>query len=195
MIGTYEGQTFVNTFHWQKRDHSAISPSDLTALHTGLVATSYGPATNKTFFSAFYRNCDSDLSVTTVIYRGVTGAGSPELTRTVTSHGDATGTNAAAMLSLVVRYSTGLSGRANRGRNFLSGVNTGMFGTDPDYLDSALASGLAANVSDAIVHAEGLVEFDGVVYSKKNEEAHQIIGVSTNPMFCVQRRRRPVTFG
>lgn len=198
--GTYQGQLWVNVFHFHKADNTAVTASDLNSL----AAILDDAATDNDALAHLYTQMDAGLLTTRMVLTSLGSGGNVPVQKeqSITISGlSAGGSDAQAMLSIVVKWGTGIASRRSRGRTFLSGINTSMQGTDPDYVGTTTSSaiGLAAQQWADAWAANTTWEFgvfshvvDGAVETTQFAE---IINASVNPVFAVQRRRRPRTSG
>lgn len=198
--GTFQGQQWVNVFHFQKRDESAVTASDLAAL-AGILDDA---ATDNDSLGHLYRNCDSGLLTEAFTLTSLGSGGNVPVTREtswVQNGGSAGANDAQAMLAIIAKWSTGIASRRARGRTFFAGVHTGMFGSDPDYVASAQVTAFTTDWSAFVAAFMANTTWAFVVLSHVVEgaveltEINEIISASINPTFGVQRRRRPRTAG
>lgn len=195
VTGTFQGETWINVFHFTRKDAVPIGSGDCAAINTLLVSTGSDARSLK----KLYTPMDAGLVLSKVKTTSLSEAAPLTAEVTTSIAGTSVGNDYPAMTAVVAKWSTGLASKRFQGRTYISGLNVGFVQVaDPDRFDSAWAVSRAA---DYAAFAAGWVAdatYDFVVFSRTYAEENpgdvswaQVIAASVNPLVCIQRRRRP----
>lgn len=192
LSGTYNGEKFANVLHFVKRDATDITASNLAALHGVLD----DPAADNDAWLHILQRMDTAATVDTISSISLANTSPVALTSTVSLSGSSGGTDAPPLLAVVVKWTTQVATRRTRGRTYLPGVNTGMFQSDADRLDTTFAANVATSAADFVTAWLANVTWAFIILSDTARQANdpipfeEVVGSSVNPLFGVQRRRR-----
>lgn len=191
--GTFDGERFVNVFHFRTLDDSPWSAVELQNLLDVLTAAS----TEDDSLAHLYVVMDSGLAVDTVTARTLDSTTPIEVSESVALAGGWTGANGPPMLALVVKWSSAVATRSARGRTYFCGVSANMISAaNSDRFDSTFLADMVTNAAEFAAAWAANVDWSFTVLSEKGRQAnqpapyHDILSSSVNSTIAIQRRRR-----
>lgn len=192
--GIYQGEAFVNVFHFMRNDQADMTTTDLAAIHGILDDAS----TDNDALLHMYASLDSGLNISQLYSRTITPSAPVELASSVNLSGTSGGADILPMTALYVKWSTLIADRRHRGRSFFTGLNSGMWQTaDTDYLDTTFAATFQTKVNEFVAAWDANATYDFIVYSRAEADDNvlfpysPIAGGAVQSRLGLQRRRSP----
>jgi len=192
--GLYNGEPFVNVFHFFRLDEAPMTVSDLQAI-AGILDDA---STDNDALAHLYQRFDSNLLVNRLYLRTLSEAAPVEFSAAVSIAGTSAGSDAQPLLACLTKWSTDLAIRSARGRTYWSGINTSHWdSTDVDILASTFVSDFQTKVNDFVTawHANATYRFG--IYSRRIAELNQtptireVLAGSVQSRLSIQKRRSP----
>lgn len=192
--GIYNGEPFVNVFHFRKADGSDMTVGNLATLH-GILDDA---AADVDALAHMYQRFDSNLLVNKLYSKTYSEFAPVELSTAVSIAGTSVGSDAQPMLACMVKWSTLVADRRFRGRTYFSGINTGHWDTtDVDQLASSFVTDFQTKVNAFVTAWSTHATFEFGVFSRTSElEAptsgwSEIQAGAVQSRIGIQKRRSP----
>lgn len=195
VTGTFQGETFLNVFHFARKDEAPLTAVDLAAINTLLTSTGADARSLKKLYTAM----DAGLVLSKV--KSTSLDEQEPVTHEVATAiaGTSVGNDYPAMTAVVAKWSTGLASKRFQGRTYISGLNVGFVQVaDPDRFDAAWQVSRAADYQAFASGWAADATYDFIIFSKTAFEespsgtwAYPVVSASINPLVAIQRRRRP----
>lgn len=191
--GSYQGERFVMVEHFRHvaGSYGSVSLADLL---TQLAATAVNDTALLHWFSLF----DSGAVIDTLYAKTLDTTTPIESTASVNLVGTSGGTDTQAWLAMCVKLTTDLATRRYRGKQYIPGINTGMFlAGDPDHFDTGFVNSVSTEFQEYVTAWSIDADDSLVVLSRKDREANVatpyrvVKGATALGRVSSQRRRRP----
>lgn len=188
LVAHWDGQEVINTTYWHKSGGwDATSLGSLAAQFLGWATLSWAPIVHTTVVVDFIQSVDQsvDSGAQAIVAPGTT------------LHGGVGGTPLSNNVSYCVSFRTGLTGRSNRGRNYIPGISQANLIT-PNRIDATYRAAVVSAYQDLLPGGSVTIG-DWVVASRFHNKLPRTTGVTT-PITSVitvddildsQRRRLP----